>query len=475
MEIMPFLKILLVEDSPADSRLLWEMLRDSGIKGRFTLEPAVTMKEAIKQLSTKKFDLVLLDLMLPDSAGLDTFRAAHKACPDVPVVLLTGLSDENLAARAVREGAQDYLVKGQVDPATLVRSMRYAIERHVAERSFRPSPKPSEEGKKLCPDMVGSSAELKEVRSLIETVARTSNTSVLIMGETGTGKELVANSIHFLSSRRYGPFIKLNCSAIPDTLMEAEMFGYEKGAFTDAKQSKKGLFELADGGTIFLDEIGELSPAIQVKLLRVLQEKEFDRLGGAGTISVDLRIICATQRDLRKEVARGVFREDLFYRLNVVPLVLPPLRERKGDILLLSNHFLKYYAGLYKKSVTGFSVEAMELLLKHPFPGNVRELEHAVERAVVMGRGEEVVPADLPEEIGGDPGERLQAIQGVSSHERLTKAMREFERQYIMSVLDEAKGNKTLAAKLLGVSRKTLWEKCKMLQIASDTRDASGE
>src|SRR3990170_8532579 len=263
MEIMPFLKILLVEDSPADARLLWEMLRESAIKGRFTLDPAVTLNEAISQLSSKKFDLVLLDLMLPDSAGLDTFTAVHKACPDVPVVLLTGLSDENLAARAVREGAQDYLVKGQVDPAALVRSMRYAVERHVAERSFKPSVKPAEEGRRLCPDMVGSSNALKEVRSLIETVARTSNTSVLIMGETGTGKELVANSIHFLSSRRYGPLKKINCSATPDTLMEVEMFGYEKGAFTDPRQSKKGLFELADGGTIFLDEIGDMDIRLQ--------------------------------------------------------------------------------------------------------------------------------------------------------------------------------------------------------------------
>src|SRR4030067_2934216 len=247
MEIIPFLKILLVEDSPADSRLLWEMLRDSAIKGRFALDPAVTLKEAISHLCSRKFDLVLLDLMLPDSAGLDTFRAVHKACPDVPVVLLTGLSDENLAARAVREGAQDYLVKGQVDPAALVRSMRYAVERHVGERSLKPASKPSEEGMRLCPDMVGASPALKEVRSLIETVARTSNTSVLIMGETGTGKELVANSIHYLSSPRDGPFITLNCSAIPDTLMEAEMFGYEKGAFTDARQSKKAHCELAGG------------------------------------------------------------------------------------------------------------------------------------------------------------------------------------------------------------------------------------
>jgi DNA-binding NtrC family response regulator len=336
MEIMPFLKILLVEDSPADSRLLWEMLRESGIKGRFALDPAVTLKDAIGQLSSKKFDLVLLDLMLPDSAGLDTFRAVHRASPDVPVVLLTGLSDENLAAKAVREGAQDYLVKGQVDPATLVRSMRYAVERHVAERSFRPAPKPAG----LCPDMIGSSPALKEVRSLIETVARTSNTSVLIMGETGTGKELVANSIHYLSSRRDGPFIKLNCSAIPDTLLEAELFGYEKGAFTDARQPKKGLFELADTGTIFLDEIGDMDIRLQPKLLQVLENRTLRKLGGVSDMKVDVRVVAATNVELSEMVREKRFREDLYYRLNVMVISLPPLRERREDIVTLAEHFM---------------------------------------------------------------------------------------------------------------------------------------
>jgi two-component system response regulator AtoC len=322
MEIMPFLKILLVEDSPADSRLLWEMLRDSGIKSRFSLDPAVTLKDALSQLSSKKFDLVLLDLMLPDSAGLDTFRAVHRAYPDVPVVLLTGLSDETLAARAMREGAQDYLVKGQVDAAVLVRSMRYAIERHVADRSFKPAPKLSEDVVRLCPDMIGSSPALKEVRSLIETVARTSNTSVLIMGETGTGKELVANSIHYLSSRRYGPFIKLNCSAIPDTLLEAELFGYEKGAFTDARQPKKGLFELADGGTIFLDEIGDMDIRLQPKLLQILENRTLRKLGGVADMKIDVRVIAATNVELAEMVKAKRFREDLYW-LNVMAYACP--------------------------------------------------------------------------------------------------------------------------------------------------------
>jgi DNA-binding NtrC family response regulator len=460
MEIMPFLKILLVEDSPADSRLLWEMLRDSGIKGRFTLEPAVTMKEAIKQLSTKKFDLVLLDLMLPDSAGLDTFRAAHKACPDVPVVLLTGLSDENLAARAVREGAQDYLVKGQVDPATLVRSMRYAIERHVAERSFRPSPKPSEEGKKLCPDMVGSSAELKEVRSLIETVARTSNTSVLIMGETGTGKELVANSIHFLSSRRYGPFIKLNCSAIPDTLMEAEMFGYEKGAFTDAKQSKKGLFELADGGTIFLDEIGDMDIRLQPKLLQILENRTLRKLGGVSDVKIDVRVIAATNVELAEMVREKRFREDLYYRLNVMVIGLPPLRERKEDIVLLAEHFMNENAPVegQEGQIRKLTPETAAVLSAYNWPGNIRELKNVIERAMILAGPEEIRPEHL--HITGVQQPEPAAQPGAPQYS-MDMSLEELEKAHIRNVLEKTGGNITHASKVLGISRYTLREKLK--------------
>jgi DNA-binding NtrC family response regulator len=460
MEIMPFLKILLVEDSPADSRLLWEMLRDSGIKGRFALDPAVTLKEAISQLSTKKFDLVLLDLMLPDSAGLDTFRAVHKACPDVPVVLLTGLSDENLAARAVREGAQDYLVKGQVDPAVLVRSMRYAVERHVAERSFRPSPKPSEGGKQLCPDMVGSSAELKEVRSLIETVARTSNTSVLIMGETGTGKELVANSIHFLSSRRYGPFIKLNCSAIPDTLMEAEMFGYEKGAFTDAKQSKKGLFELADGGTIFLDEIGDMDIRLQPKLLQILENRTLRKLGGVSDVKIDVRVIAATNVELAEMVREKRFREDLYYRLNVMVIGLPPLRERREDIVLLAEHFMRENIQLegQEGQIRKLTPETAAVLSEYNWPGNIRELKNVIERAMILAGPEEIMPEHL--NITGAP-EQAPAAQPGAPQYSMDMSLEELEKAHIKNVLEKTGGNITHASKVLGISRYTLREKLK--------------
>jgi two-component system response regulator AtoC len=455
MEIMPFLKILLVEDSPADSRLLWEMLRESGIKGRFALDPAVTLKDAIGQLSSKKFDLVLLDLMLPDSAGLDTFRAVHKACPDVPVVLLTGLSDENLAARAVREGAQDYLVKGQVEAAALVRSMRYAVERQVAERSFRPATKPVA----LYPDMIGSSPALKEVRSLIETVARTSNTSVLIMGETGTGKELVANAIHYLSSRRYGPFIKLNCSAIPDTLMEAELFGYEKGAFTDARQPKKGLFELADTGTMFLDEIGDMDLRLQPKLLQVLENRTLRKLGGVADVKVDVRVIAATNVELSEMVREKRFREDLYYRLNVMVILLPPLRERREDIVTLAEHFMnenKDFEG-QDGQVRKLARESADVLTSYKWPGNIRELKNIIERAMILAGPDEIRPEHLQITGASESQAREAQAPGYSTD----MSLEDIEKSHIKNVLEKTNGNITHASKVLGISRYTLREKLK--------------
>jgi two-component system response regulator HydG len=310
--------------------------------------------------------------------------------------------------------------------------------------------------------ILSRSKVMAEVLENVKILSQTDST-VLILGESGTGKELIANAIHYNSPRKEKPFVKISFAALPETLLEAELFGYEKGAFTGAVRQKKGRFEIADKGTIFLDEIGELSPAIQVKLLRVLQEKEFDRLGGTHTQSVDVRIICATQRDLKEEVRKGNFREDLYYRLNVVPIMLPPLRERTGDTLLLANHFLKSFREQNNKGIKGFSIEAQELLLKYPFPGNVRELENAIERAVVLAKGDEIKAWDLTEEINSSQG--FKSIGNVNGCERLSKATRDFERQHILKALEETKGNKGLAAKLLGVSRKTLWEKCKTLDI----------
>lgn len=450
------MRILLVEDSPADARLLREALREAGLGEQFSVQAAVTMAEALERLGSASFDLVLLDLMLPDSSGLESFRAVHKARPEVPVVLLTGLHDENLAARAVREGAQDYLVKGQVEPAALVRSMRYAVERQLSERDARAARRPRREGRRLFPEMVGASHALSEVRSFVDTVARTSSTSVLIMGETGTGKELVANAIHYLSSRRDGPFIKLNCSAIPDTLMEAEMFGYEKGAFTDAKQTKKGLFELADGGTIFLDEIGDMDIRLQPKLLSILENRRLRRLGGVEDIKVDVRVIAATNVDLSEMVRERRFREDLYYRLNVMVISLPALRERREDILPLAEHFMSE-----NRDADGaggrLSARSVRMLEGYRWPGNIRELKNVIERAMILAGPDEIGPEHLqlasPEPA---PSPALDA-PGYSAE----MSLEELEKAHMKNVLEKTGGNITHASRILGISRYTLREKMK--------------
>src|SRR3990172_1122680 len=363
------MEILLVEDNQADARLLKEMLMDSSLRDRFTIAHAESMKEAAERLAKEHFDVALLDLMLPDSVGIDTFKRVRRSFPSIPVVLLTGLADENLAAQAVREGAQDYLIKGQVAPGPLARSLVYAIERSLSERAGRGADRLSP-GSRLRPDMVGTSTALSDVKSLITTVSKTSNTSVLITGETGTGKELVANAIHYSSSRSDGPFIKLNCSAIPDTLMEAELFGYEKGAFTDARQSKKGLFELADGGTIFLDEIGDTDIRLQPKLLQALENQTFRKVGGVRDIKVDVRVVAATNKDLSEMVKKKRFRDDLYYRLKVMVIHIPPLRERKNDIMPLVQYFIQLNNKNFGKGIKRASPECRDILLKYFCPGN---------------------------------------------------------------------------------------------------------
>jgi len=448
-------RILIIDDEPLMRMSISDALKDDGYE---VLEAGLG-KEGITLFRDNSFDIVITDLRLPDLNGLEVLKACKRYSPDTMVILITAHGSVDTAVEAMKFGAYDYITK----PFSM-EELLLMVKRLMKMRAL-------EQENELLKEQVGCryqfsgivarSEAMNAVLEKVKTVSQTDST-VLIMGESGTGKELIANAIHCNSPRKNEPMIKLSCAALPETLLEAELFGYEKGAFTGAVKQKKGRFELADRGTLFLDEIGEMSPATQVKLLRVLQEKTFDRLGGTGTLSVDARIICATQRDLKKEVKLGSFREDLYYRLNVVPIVLPPLRDRRGDVMLLANHFLKIFSVQHNKTIKGFSVEAMEMVLKYPFPGNVRELENAVERAVVMGKGEEVQSWDLPEEINS---EALKAINEIENYENLSKAIKDFERQYIIKVLDETKGNRSLAAKLLGVSRKTLWEKCKVLEI----------
>jgi two-component system response regulator HydG len=328
--------------------------------------------------------------------------------------------------------------------------------------------------------ILGSNSQMRAVLDKIKTVAGTDST-ILILGESGTGKELVANAIHQNSARNQHPLIKVSCAALPETLLEAELFGHEKGAFTGALRQRRGRFELAHRGTLFLDEIGEISPVVQVKLLRVLQERKFERVGGNETIDVDVRLVCATQKDLRKEVSQGKFREDLYYRLNVVQVVIPPLRKRQEDIMVIADHVLQACSIKVNKKLKGFSPASRELLFRYSFPGNVRELENMVERAVALGRDREPVqPQDLCgfqscPFTGGSPQETCgfcsEGLTGQKRPERplnsLVAAREEFEKEYILSVLERVEGGRTTAAKILGLSRKALWEKCKRYGIPS--------
>ncbi len=456
-------RILIIDDEPLMRISISDALKEDGCSVMETDSGAA----GLNLIKEAPYDIVITDLRLPDTDGIEVLKSCKRLSPETMVILITAYGSVDTAVEAMKYGAYDYITKPFSMDELLLMVKRLLRVKDLEEENLML--KEQVEGRYNFSGVIGKSEKMKEIFDKVTTVAQTDST-VLLLGESGTGKELIANALHFNSHRKDEPFVKVSCAALPETLLEAELFGYEKGAFTGAVKQKKGRFELANRGTLFLDEIGELSPAIQVKLLRVLQEREYDRLGGTETLSADVRIVCATQRDLKKEVQKGAFREDLYYRLNVVPITLPPLRDRKGDVMLLANHFLKYFASQHKKNIRGFSVEAMELLLKYPFPGNVRELENTVERAVVLGKGDEIQPWDLSEDITSI-SDCLKVIENIQSYEHLSKAIKDFERQYITKVLEETKGNKGLAAKLLGVSRKTLWEKCKLLEIMKEAAE----
>ena len=452
-------KILIVDDEPLMRVSISDALKEDGCE----VSETHLGSEGINLIRDGGIDIVITDLRLPDTDGIEVLKSCRRYSPETMVILITAFGCVDTAVEAMKFGAYDYVTKPFSMDELLLMIKRIIRLRDLEEENRLL--KKRIEGRYDFSGIITKSEAMKNLLDKVKIVSQTDST-VLIQGESGTGKELIANAIHYNCPRKDGPFVKINCAALPETLLEAELFGYEKGAFTGAVKQKKGRFELAHKGSIFLDEVGELTLSIQVKLLRVLQEKEFDRLGGTQTLSADVRIICATQRDLKAEVHRGNFREDLYYRLNVVPLTIPPLRERHGDILLLANHFLDYFTEQYEKPEKKISMEACEKLLKYPFPGNVRELENAVERAVVLSRGPEIAAWDLFSEGMDEGADEFFNIMGkAKNRENLSKAIKGFERQYILKVLEETKGNKSLAAKLLGVSRKTLWEKCKLLDI----------
>ena len=440
--------ILLIEDDPVHREMVAEALQDQG----YDVTSAENGQQGADALAVQEFAVALVDIRLPDVDGLALLELIQNRQPYCPVLLMTGQATVEAAVDAMRKGAHDYLAKPFRMELLFLKLSRLLHVRELERenRKYRESAPPG--------GMVGRSAGLRRFLASAENVAGTAAT-VLILGESGTGKELAADFIHQRSPRKDHPLIKVNCGAIPENLLESELFGSEKGAFTGADRLRRGYLEQVHGGTLFLDEIGEISPAMQVKLLRVLQERSIRRLGGETVIPADFRLLAATHRDLEELRATGAIREDFFYRLNVIPLTLPPLRERRDDIPLLLAHFVARFASLHSRPPIRFSSEALDLLQRYPFPGNVREMENLVERLLVLSTGEEVTPGRLPVEIRRTGEQSSDVIQCFRTDLPLREAMHDFETRFIQRVIEEEGGNRTAAARRLGISRKNLWEK----------------
>ncbi|MGA9642612.1 MAG: sigma-54 dependent transcriptional regulator [Terriglobales bacterium] len=448
--------ILIIEDEAKMRRLLELNLGEDGFK---TLS-AGDAETALKLLASEPVHLVLTDLKLPGMSGLEFLQAAKRQNAALPIVVMTAFGSVETAVEAMKAGASDYVLK----PFSLA-EMRMVVRKELDHSRLQEENRSLREalGQKYShPNIVARSAKMQEVLATVERVAPT-NSTVLLGGESGVGKDLIARAIHEKSRRASGPFVKINSTAIPENLLESELFGYEKGAFTGAVSSKPGKFELADKGTLFLDEIGDVPAVTQVKLLRVLQEREFERLGGTRTVKVDVRLLAATNRDLRAALEQGTFREDLYYRLNVVPIDIAPLRERKEDIPDLANLFLARFAKDSGRELRGISPAAMQILLAHYWPGNVRELQNAIERACALAAGPELeardVQLDLPRTRAGAPAERFLP-EGMT--------LDQWEDEMIREALKKAGGNKSQAARLLGLSRNALRYRLSKIGIDDD-------
>ncbi|MBW2460125.1 MAG: sigma-54-dependent Fis family transcriptional regulator [Deltaproteobacteria bacterium] len=472
-------QILIADDEPNMRRVLTAQLTRDG----YDVYSVADGEKAKSALEEHHVDVVISDLRMPKVDGMELLKHIAEAHPNLPVIMITAHGTVDTAVEALKLGAYDFVTK-PFDKNELRNVIAKAAKTaELANRDVQPSA--DERGRY---DIIGQSDEMQKVYGVIEKVADTPS-SVLITGESGTGKELIARALHENSSRKSKPFIRVNCAAIPQELIESELFGYEKGAFTGAVTSKPGRFELAHEGTLFLDEIGEIGVNMQVKLLRVLQEQEFERVGGIKTISVDVRLVTATNRDLAADIGEGRFREDLYYRLNVVHLHLPPLRERTEDIPLLLEHFLVRFNKRLSKNVKGMSAGALEKLLAHPFRGNIRELENVIERCVLFADGDLIEPTDLPPEIGrsaeGAPtaarrtaaaedtlsglGDAVTEPQeGAGLKETVREMTSRVERELIIRALEQTGANVTRAARLLKISRKSLQTKMKELGLREE-------
>ena len=439
-------RILIVDDEDGMRRLLGRVLTREG----YETSTVGSGAEALRLVANERFDLVVTDIKMPEMDGLQLLEELKEYEPSLPIIVMTAYGTIENAVQALRFGAYDYIAKPfETDEIKLTVAKALERERLLAENRYLHA---ELEGRYDFSGIIGGSPAMQQVYEMASSVA-VSNANVLITGESGTGKELMARSIHYSSPRKEKPFVVLNCSALSESVLESELFGHEKGAFTGALDTRKGRFERADQGTLFIDEVAEMSVTAQVKLLRVIQEHEFERVGGNKTISVNVRIVAATNKKLEDQVKEGKFREDLYYRLNVVNINIPPLRSRREDIEPLSRHFLEKYATETGKKITDLAPRALSCLLAHDWPGNVRELQNAIERAVVLSKGSELTPRDFPQGLQGDDQICLQVPEKGGS---LTEILEDLERQLILQTLQREDGSQTRAAETLGIKRTTL-------------------
>jgi two-component system response regulator PilR (NtrC family) len=461
-------RILVVDDDRGMQDVLDIMLSRAG----YQVATADDGAAALEIIRKKKFDLVITDLKMPRVDGIDLLKGVKETAPDTAVILLTAFASGETALAAMREGAYDYVEKNfNVDDMLAI--VRDAIDRKETARKEPALAPPQGQDARYFGTMVGRSKEMQKVYALIGKVAETP-ANVLILGESGTGKELVARAIHDNSARKGKPFVAINCGGIPENLLESELFGCMKGSFTGAHADRAGLFEVARGGTIFLDEIAELPVILQVKLLRVVQERTIRRIGGSEDIKVDVRIVSATNQDLQAKVKKGEFREDLYFRLNVIPIHIPPLRKRKEDIPLLAQYFIEKYAREFGKEVKRISTYALELLMGYPFPGNIRELENIIERSVALESSSIILPENLiiAEEGSGAAASSVPAGEFPETGIDLNGELERFEREIIVKALEKARGSKTKAALLLGVSFPSLRHRIEKLNMENGEGEA---
>ena len=443
-------KILVVDDESSHRQMIKAVLSAEG----YEIREAADGNQAVKAVEEKFHDLILMDIRMPGLSGIEALQKIKDISPGIPVIIMTAYASVNTAIDALKSGAYDYLTKPlDIEELKILVAKALQFQKLEQENIYL---KEQLNNRFDFSSIIGRSPSMKQLFETMALVAP-SEAGVLIVGESGTGKELIANAIHQNSSRAQRPFIKVNCAALPETLLESELFGHEKGAFTGATARKQGRFQLAHNSSILLDEIGEMSPTTQAKILRVLQEREFEPIGSTQTIRVDTRVIAATNKNLEEEIKKGRFREDLFYRINVVTIAVPPLRERREDIPLLADFFLKRFAEKNRRVINGFTPRAMDLFMRYDWSGNVRELENVVERAVIMARGEMITPMEFPKNLKELDVELKEPNLDLSPG----RSLKEVEKEMILRTLAETDGNRTHAANILGISRRTLQLKLK--------------